>query len=108
MLITYTLAYCSFLSFSMAMTKHFQQIFPQKKLLPFHSNLVRLTGWILLVVAMLYCNNQYGASTGTVILLGLLSNAVILLALLLNYRPKLALAIALALIALTICINAIR
>jgi hypothetical protein len=106
MLITYTLAYCSFLSFSMAMNKHVQQMFPHKKWLPLPVTLVRSVGWILFAVALLYCSTQYGAATAMVILLGLSSVAVMLLALLLNYRPTLVLPIALLLIAVTTCITA--
>lgn len=108
MLITYTLVYCSFLAFSMAMNKHFQQMFPHKKLLSLHSNLLRFGGWVLLVVALLYCSTHYGTATAMVILLGLLSAAALLLALLLNYHPKLALPIALVFIVLTLCFNAIQ
>ena len=106
MLITYTLAYCSFLTFSMAMKKHFQQMFPQKNLLSLHSYLLQLCGWAQLVVALLYCSTQYGAATAVVILLGLLNTAAILLALLLNYCPTLALPSALLLTAVTACITA--
>nr|WP_324258848.1 DUF3325 domain-containing protein [Cellvibrio fontiphilus] len=108
MLLTYTLAYCSFLTLSMAMNKHFQQIFPHKKLLSIHANFLRFFGWALLVAALMYSSTLYGAATAPVILLGLLSAAAISLALLLNYRPKLAPLIALVFSAVTLWFNTMQ
>lgn len=90
MLAAYALAYCSFLILSMAMSKHFQQIFPQKKMPQPYITLVRAIGWALLAITLFYCSHLYGWATGIVAALGLMSAAAFVLALILNYAPRFA------------------
>jgi hypothetical protein len=90
MLAAYALAYCSFLILSMAMSKHFQQIFPKKKMTQPYVNTVRIVGWALLIATLFYCSHLYGWATGLVAALGLMSAAAFVLALILNYAPRFA------------------
>lgn len=90
MLAAYALAYCSFLVLSMAMSKHFHQVFPGKKMPQPYVNLVRAVGWLLLVATLFFCSHLYGWATGLVAALGLMSVAAFVLALTLNYAPRLA------------------
>lgn len=90
MLAAYALAYCSFLILSLAMSKHFQQVFPKKKIAQSQLNIVRAAGWGLLIATLLYCSHLYGWATGLVAALGLMSAAAFVLALILNYAPRLA------------------
>lgn len=90
MLITYALAYCSFLAFSLSMKKHFQQMFPQQKCLSVaHAKWMRACAWGLLSAAFIFAANRFGWATGAVIVIGLLTLTTFLHALLLNYSPRL-------------------
>lgn len=103
MLAAYTLTYCSLILFSISMNKHFQQIMPLQKNLPLtYAKWIRGGGWVSLALSLLFLGNQFGWANGMVILTGLATLCIFLLALLLNFNPRLIPASLLVLIALVI------
>lgn len=96
MLIAFALAYTTCLALSLAMNRHFQQLWPMQKLSPRVAMLVRNGGWLLLALTLIYCVKQEGIATGLVLGLGLFSAAACLLSLLLHYAPRIALGLVIA------------
>src|SRR5688572_32982017 len=81
MLIAFALAYATCMALSLAMTRHFQQVWPRQKLSPRLATLLRNGGWMLLVLTLVYCAKLEGIAVGLVLLLGLFSAAAFLLSL---------------------------
>lgn len=96
MLIAFALAYTTCMALSLAMTRHFQQVWPRQKLSPRLATFLRNGGWILLVLTLVYCAKLEGIAVGLVLLLGLFSAAAFLLSLLLHYAPRVALVLVFA------------
>ena len=96
MLFAFALAYATCITLSLAMNRHFQQVWPRKKLSPRMTILLRNSGWILLTLTIIYCAKLEGIAVGLVLVLGLFSAAASLLSLLLYYAPRIALMLAIA------------
>jgi len=94
MLIAFALAYTTCIALSLAMNRHFQQLWPTKKLSPRNTLLLRNSGWLLLILTIFYCVKLMGIAVGLVLVLGLFSTAAFLLALLLHYLPRAVLPLA--------------
>lgn len=93
MLLAFALAYTTCLSLSLAMNRHFQQMWPSKTLSSRNMFLLRSGGWLLLTVTVVYCANVAGIAVGLVMTTGLFSAGACAVALLLQYAPRLALAL---------------
>lgn len=96
MLIAFALAYATCLALSLAMNRHFQQLWPMQKLSPHVAIILRNGGWLLLALTFFYCVKLEGIATGLVMVLGLFSAAACLLSLLLHYAPRIALGLVIA------------
>lgn len=96
MLIGFAFAYATCMALSLAMTRHFQQVWPKQKLSPQQATGLRNSGWLLLVLTLVYCATLEGIAVGLVLGLGLFSAAACLLALLLHYAPRMALGLVIA------------
>ncbi|HSC68245.1 MAG TPA: DUF3325 domain-containing protein [Cellvibrio sp.] len=88
MLLAFALAYITCLSLSLAMNRHFQQVLPARVLSARLSAFLRNSGWLLLLLTVIYCAKLSGVAVGLVLAVGLFSAAACLLSLLLNYAPK--------------------
>jgi hypothetical protein len=105
MLLALGLTYLSCLAFSLSIKRHFQQLFPSKKISSrqlFSKELsaqkifiLRILGWLLLILSSIVCAQLYGIATGLVLLCGLFSAAAFVIALLLHYSPQMTIALAL-------------
>ena len=91
MLIAFALAYTTCISLSLAMNRHFHQIWPTQTLSPGAAILLRNAGWLLLLLTLVYCAKLEGIAVGLVLMLGLFSAAACMLSLLLHYAPRIAL-----------------
>lgn len=96
MLIGFALAYATCMALSLALNRHFHQVWPQQKLSPPLAIGLRNTGWLLMVLTFIYCVKFQGIATGLVLVSGLFSAAACLLALLLHYAPRTALGLVIA------------
>lgn len=94
MLFAFALAYATCISLSLAMNRHFQQVWPKQNLSPRMAILLRNGGWLLLIVTLVYCAKLTGVAVGLVLVLGLFSAAACVLSLLLHYAPRLVLPLA--------------
>lgn len=94
MLMAFALAYTTCLLLSLAMNRHFQQVWPAKTLTTHNRFLLRNGGWLLLIITIIYCAKLTGITVGLVLTTGLFSAAACALALLLHYAPKLVLPLA--------------
>jgi hypothetical protein len=88
MLIAFALAFCSCFLLCSSMNRHTQQIWPTYKISPARIMLLRVIGWLLVLTTTIYCTRMVGISTGLVVLCGIFSLAIALLALLLNYAAR--------------------
>jgi len=91
MLAAFTLTYATCLLLSLAMNRHFQQVWPTKTLSPRNQSLLRNGGWLLLIITVGYCAKLVGIAVGLVLIAGLFSAAACVLSLLLQYAPRVAL-----------------
>lgn len=91
MLIALALAYTTCITLSLAMNRHFQQVWPTRTLSPRTAILLRNAGWLLLLLTLVYCAKLEGIAVGLVLMLGLFSAAACMLSLLLHYAPRIAL-----------------
>lgn len=91
MLLAFSLAYATCIVLCLAMNRHFQQLLPKQKLSPRAAMWLRNGGWLFLLLTIIYCTKLVGVAVGLVLVLGLFSAAACLLALLLNYAPRMAL-----------------
>lgn len=94
MLIAFALAYITCISLSLAMNRHFQQVWPAQTLSSRIATVLRNGGWLLLILTLVYCAKLTGIAVGLVLALGLFSAAACVLALLLQYAPKFVLPLA--------------
>lgn len=94
MLIAFALAYTTCISLSLAINRHFQQVWPAQTLSVRIATLLRNGGWLLMILTLAYCAKLTGIAVGLVLALGLFSAAACVLALLLHYAPKLVLPLA--------------
>jgi len=95
MLIALFLTYCAFTLLCVAMPRHWQQLWPQQPSSKRQQQWLRLVGWLLLCTSAILCIYLKGPGNGLVWFCGLLSASVFILALLLVYAPRLALALTL-------------
>lgn len=94
------LPYAGFTALCLAMERHHEQVFGQRRIPTGRRQMLRLAGTLLLMASLLPCLAIAGWSTGTVLWFGLLTAAALSLTLLLPYAPRLAAALALILPAL--------
>lgn len=94
MLIAFALAYITCITLSLAMDRHFQQVWPTQTLSSRIATVLRNGGWLLLVLTLIYCAKLTGIAVGLVLALGLFSAAACVLALLLQYAPRFVLPLA--------------
>lgn len=101
------LAYAGMAGLSLAMKRHFSQVWHSTPAPLWLQRSLRSAGWLLLALALIPCINYWGITVGLVVWPGFISAAALLLAGLLSYLPRMAAAVALlALIAsLTILLN---
>lgn len=96
MLIALALTYITCITLSLAMNRHFQQVWPTRTLSPRTASLLRNAGWLLLLITLVYCAKLEGIAVGLVLMLGLFSAAACILSLLLCYAPRMALGLVIA------------
>jgi flagellar biosynthesis protein FliQ len=96
MLFAFALAYTTCILLSLAMNRHFQQVWPKQTLSPRITTLLRNGGWLLLILTLVYCAKLEGIAVGLVLALGLFSAAACILSLLLHYAPRMALGLVVA------------
>jgi len=96
MLFAFALAYATCMALSLAMNRHFQQVWPKQKPSSRIVILLRNSGWLLLILTITYCAKLEGVAVGLVLVLGVFSAAASLLSLLLHYAPRLALGLVIA------------
>ena len=96
MLIAIALAYATCMALSLAINRHFQNVWPGKKLSTGGAILLRNSGWLLLILTLVYCANLEGAAVGLILALGLFGAIACLVALLLHYAPRTALGLVIA------------
>lgn len=93
------LAYAGMTSLCLAMERHHAQVWGRhaaRRAVP----ALRAAGWLLLALAIVPCVGAWGAAAGVVLWLGCLSAGALLLAGLLPYWPRCAVALAFALVLL--------
>jgi hypothetical protein len=71
MLIALALAYTTCIALSLAMNRHFQQVWPTRTRSPRTAILLRNAGWLLLLITLVYCAKLEGVAVGLVLMLGL-------------------------------------
>ncbi len=91
------LPYAGFTALCLAMERHHEQVFGQRRIAPRLRLLLRLAGWLLLLASPLPCIALAGWGGGSVLWCGMLTAAALLLTLSLPYAPRLAAGLALAL-----------
>lgn len=96
MLIAFALAYATCLSLSLAMNRHFHQVWPKKTLSQRTAISLRNTGWLLLLLTLTCCAKLQGIAVGLVLMMGLFSATACVLSLLLQYAPRIAVGLAIA------------
>ena len=98
---TLSLTYAGMTGLSLAMNRHFGQVW-HKRTPPSSIKIsLRISGWLLLMLALIPCINYWGTTIGLVIWPGFLSLAAILVALFLAYLPRIGFAIAVILLGAT-------
>lgn len=95
MLLALALTYSGFTALSLAMNRHYKQVFATRPS-PLQRVVFKASGWALLVVAAWRCLVVFGAANGPIVFLGLISAAGLSLIVLLSYRPGWALGLAVA------------
>lgn len=96
MFFAFALAYATCIALSLAMSRHFKQVWPNHTLSPRMAVCLRNAGWLLLVSTLIYCTKLEGIAVGLVLLPALLTAAACMLALLLQYAPRIALGLVIA------------
>ena len=102
MIFAFALAYITCIALSLAMNRHFQQVWPARVLSARVASFLRNGGWLLVLLTLVYCAKLSGFAVGLVLAFGLFSAAACLLSLLLNYQPKLVLPLAITIPALSL------
>lgn len=88
------LSYAGFTALCLAMERHHEQVFGQRRIPAGRRRMLRLAGTLLLLASPLPCVVIAGWGTGTVLWCGMLTAAALTLTLLLPYAPRLAAALA--------------
>ena len=83
------LPYAGFAALCLAMERHCQQVLGRHRLPPGQRRALQVVGWLLLVASPLPSIAWLGWGAGSVLWCGLLSAALLPLALLLAYAPRL-------------------
>lgn len=102
MFFAFTLSYLSCLSLCMSMQRHFQQVWPQKKLSPQQAKTLSALGWLFLISATVLLAKIEGIAVGLVFSCGVFSAAAFILIMLLNFAARVVLASAVVLTLLSI------
>ncbi len=88
------LPYAGFTALCLAMERHYEQVFGERRIPVGRRRMLRLTGTLLLMASPLPCLAVAGWGTGTVLWCGVLTMAALSLTVLLPYAPRLAAALA--------------
>jgi hypothetical protein len=94
MLLVFAFAYAGCTALCLSMNRHFQQVLPNRNASPKTILALRLSGWLLLTIAMVYCANYQGVAIALVSVCGVVTAAAFLLVLLLSYTPRFAIILA--------------
>ena len=88
-LTAFCLAYAGFAALSLAMDRHYEDVF-SRALTAAHRRPLRAVGWVGLAASFWACATAYGWSYGLVEWIGMLAIAGLLLIWVLTYRPAVA------------------
>lgn len=101
MFLGFSLAFVGFIALSLAMSRHFSQMrLWRKKRSKQEVLALQVMGYLCLLIAGAICMMNQGIAVGLVFWLGIATVAALLQSLLLTYRPKQAIIIGLATLAL--------
>jgi hypothetical protein len=82
-------AYLGFAGLSLAMRRHFHQVFPERRALSKrHVFILRLSACLILALSLTFCIAAHGNSVGIVYWFGLMTLAVLTQSLVLSYTPR--------------------
>lgn len=87
MLLSFISAFIGFAFLSMAMKRHYKQLWPNGQLSISKVFILRLVGVLLLIASVVTCIKSFGIGIGLVYWCGLLTFAALLQAMLLTYSP---------------------
>ncbi|TRX73695.1 DUF3325 domain-containing protein [Pseudomonas mangiferae] len=93
-LLAFGLAYAGFCGLCLAMNRHHGDVFGAPPS-PRRARLLRLGGWLGVAASWAPCVAHHGITVGSVLWVGLLGAASLSLVLLLPYRPRLSVGLAL-------------
>ncbi len=96
------LAYAGFMGLCLAMERHHEQVFGSRRIPVWRGRLLRIVGWLLLALSLLPVVLETGWAVGIVLWAGLLTAAGVSLAFLLPYAPRMAIALALSFLPVTL------
>ena len=88
-LTAFCLAYAGFAALSLAMERHYEDVF-RRRLPAAHRRMLRFLGWAGLAASLWVCAAVYGWSYGVAEWIGMLAIAGLLLIWVLTYRPAVA------------------
>jgi hypothetical protein len=94
------LPYAGFAALCLAMERHHEQVFGQRRVPKRRRHTLRVLGWLLLIASPAPCISVLSWGVGSVLWCGLLTAAVLPLTLLLAYAPRAAISLAPALMVL--------
>lgn len=80
-------AFLGFIALSLAMSRHFRNVFAAAEPAFRQRLALRLAGWLLLAVTAVLCIAVWGLSVGIVALFGVLTMSAFAVALMLTYAP---------------------
>ena len=89
-LFIFGLLYCGLAALSMAMDRHYKQVWGEKPTASLR-HILRITGWALLGVSFWISFQSWERGIGSIAWFGILTVAAFTFILLLTYRPKMAL-----------------
>lgn len=90
----FALPYAGFAALCLAMERHHEQVFGHRRIPRRRRHVLRMVGWMLLIVSPIPCITVLGWGIGSVLWCGLLTAAVLPLTLLLAYAPQMAVSLA--------------
>ena len=87
MLLSFLFAYFGFAALSLSKNRHYQQVWPHKKLVDSTEKILTTLGWILLAFSSLYIFQSAKVSIAITEFLGILTIAALVLILQFSYFP---------------------
>jgi hypothetical protein len=95
MLLGLALPYAGFTALCLAMERHHEHVFGRRRIPSLRRRVLQITGWLLLAVSLVPCFAVAGWGVGGVLWCGLLTAAALPLAILLAFRPRAVIPLAL-------------